>query len=344
MKSLSLKLTIILLLVITTVSAQNFKNASDYLEFVAKEQKTITQSMWRYTKAVAHNKNDRSINNKRKNLIKSIDRAILRIKKAKSYDGDSYKNQVLEHLNFNKNLLNQDYAKIIDMKAVAEQSYDLMEAYILAQEFANKKMEESQKNYERNFHDYATKHRIEIIENESDLGKKIDISNDVFTHYNDLYLIYFKVYINEVYLWEAVKVNDVSAIQQNANALNMAAKEGLDILKTIHSYKNDNSILLATQKVFEFFIDESKHQVPVITEFLILNEDFERIKVLLDQTPEHTRTQVQIDNYNKKVKDINKAADHYNKVNTNLNEQRQKIINDLYATNANFLSKHIPKD
>lgn len=344
MKTTTLKLTLALLFVVTYATSQSFDNASEYLDFVEKEQQAITKNMWKYTKAVAHSKSDRSIDGKRKNLLKTVDKAIAKIKKANGFDGNDYKEKVLKHLTFNKNLLNQDYAKIIDMKEVAEQSYDAMEAYILAQELADQKMEESQQEYEKNFYEFANKHNIQIVESETDLGKKMKISNEVFEHHNDLYLTYFKVYINEVYLWEAVEANDVSAIQQNANALSAAAKEGLEILKTKTTYKNDMSIINATEKAFQFFIKESDEQIPQITEFLILNEDFEKIKTTIEQTPERKRTKEQIDNYNKKVKTINKAAKNYNKVNADLNTQRQNIINGLNNTNANFLSKHIPKD
>lgn len=344
MKNRTLQLSLALVFVCATLTAQNFKNASEYLEFVGNEQQAVTKSMWKYTKAVAHSKSDRSIDGKRKNLLKTVDRAIDKIEKANGFDGDDYKNKVLKHMTFNKNLLNHDYAKIIDMQEVAENSYDAMEAYILAQEMADKKMEESQQEYERDFYEFAAKHNIDIVESETDLGKKMKISNEVFEHYNDMYLTYFKVYINEVYLWEAVESNDVSAIQQSANALSIAAKEGLEILKSKTTYKNDTSIINATKKAFEFFIDESENQIPKITEFLIINEDFETIKTTLEQTPERKRSKELVDNYNKKVKSINKAVNTYNKVNTDLNKQRQNIINGLNNTNANFLSKHIPKD
>ncbi|MEM5564400.1 hypothetical protein WNY78_04775 [Psychroserpens sp. AS72] len=344
MKTTTLKLTLAFLFLATSITAQNFNNASEYLDFVAEEQEEITKNMWRYTKAVAHSKSDRSIDGKRKKLLKTIDEAIAKITKADGFEDDDYKNKVLRHMTFNKDLLNQDYAKIIDMKQVAEQSYDAMEAYILAQELADQKMEESQQEYERNFYEYAAKHNIQIIESESDLGKKMKISNEVFEHYHDMYLTYFKVYINEVYLMDAIEKNDVSAIQQNANALAAAAKEGLEILKTKDTYKKDKSIIEATKKAFEFFIDEGENQIPKITEFLIINEDFEKIKTTLEQTNERKRTKEQIDNYNKKVKEVNKGADTYNKVNTQLNTNRQNAINGLNNTNANFLSKHIPKD
>ncbi|WP_460219554.1 hypothetical protein [Psychroserpens sp. MEBiC05023] len=344
MKTFTLQLTMFLFCIVATLNAQSFDNASAYLDFVGKEQQAVTKSMWKYTKAVAHSKSDRSINGKRKNLLKTVDKAIAKITKAEGFDGDDYKNKVLKHMTFNRDLLNQDYAKIIDMKEVAEQSYDLMEAYILAQELADQKMEESQRDYEKDFYEFAAKHNIQIIESDSDLGKKMAISNEVFEHYNDLYLTYFKVYINEVYLLDAIQANDVSAIQQNANALSTAAKEGLEILKTKTTYKKDNSIINATKKAFEFFIEESEVKIPQITEFLILNEDFESIKNTIEQTPERKRTKELIDNYNKKVKVINKGAKNYNKVNAELNTKRQNIINGLNNTNSNFLSKHIPKD
>ncbi|MGS2726997.1 LIC11966 family surface protein [Psychroserpens sp. BH13MA-6] len=344
MKTITLKLTVTLFLVVQFSNAQKFNNAAEYLDFIGAEQQTIIKNMWKYTKAIAHSKSDRSINGKRQNLLKSMERAIAKIQKAEGFDGDDYKNKVLEQLIFKKDLLNQDYAKIIDMKAVAEQSYDAMEAYIIAQEMADKKMEESQQEYEKNFYDFAAKHQIDIIESETDLGHKMKLSNEVFTHYNDLYLIYFKVYMNEIYLWEAIEEGNVSAIQQNANALSVSAHEGLEILETQTAYNNDDSIIKATKNAFEFFIDESENKIPQITEFLILNEDFESIKSNLEQTPEKKRTKEQIDNYNKKVKAINKAVNTYNKTNTELNNERQNMINSLNNTNANFLSKHIPND
>ena len=337
-------LTVFILLIAYTTHSQSFKNASEYLDFIATEQESVTKNMWKYTKAIAHSKNDRTINAKRNVLLKTVEKAIAKIENADGYDGEDYKNQVLTYMRLNESLLNQDYAKIIDMKEVAEQSYDAMEAYVLARELADQKMEDAYNEYDTNFRLFATKHNISIVESETDLGNKMKISNQVFNHYNELYLIYFKVSINEMYLIDALSKNDVGAIQQNANALSQTAKEGLEILKTVELYKNDKSIAEVTKDAFEFFIDEADNQVPQLTEFLILNEDFETIRNTLEKTPERKRTKEQIDTYNKKVKDINKAVDNYNKVNTQLNKDRQNVVNKLNTTNENFLAKHIPND
>lgn len=325
-------------------TAQKFDSPSDYLSFVGDELEIISKNNWKYTKAVAHSKNDRTVSSKRKVLVKSVERAFLKVQRADGYDGDEYKNQVLKHLTFNKNILNNDYAEILDMKAIAEQSYDLMEAYIIAQEMAEEKMEQAQAEYENNFYAFAKKHDINIIESDSDLSKKMKISGEVFDHYNELYLIFFKVYINEIYLMDALEKNDISAIQQNTNALSQSAKEGLTILENAALYKNDASIVKATKEIFDFFIDEADVKMPQQLDFLVLNEDMETISKTLEKTPEKKRTKKQVDDYNDKVKQINKAVKNYNKVNTDLNNNRQKAFNALDVTKDKFLGKHIPKD
>lgn len=327
-----------------TVFSQQFKSALDYLEFVSNEQQIITKNTWKYTKAIAHSKNDRTIAGRRNSLIKSVERAILKIEKAKGFDGDEFKKQVLHNLDLNKSLLQQDYAKIIDMKTVAEQSYDAMEAYMLAQELANKKMAEAQQEFEMHYYAYARKHNIDILENDSDLGKKMKISGEVFDHYNQLYLIFFKVYMNEVYLYDAISREDVSAIEQSASALLESSREGLAKLDTVTLYKKDRMLIDATTKVFEFFIDESENKIPVITDFLVANADFEAIRKSLESTPERKRTKEQIDAYNEKVPLINKEVEDYNRTNASLNQKRETVIGNLNESYQRFLAKHIPND
>lgn len=337
-------LLLVLLTLTLSIQSQNFENASQYLDFVSVEQENITKNMWKYTKALAHSKSDLAIESKRSTLVKTVENAIAKIDKARGFDGDEYKNQVLTYMRLNESLLKLDYAKIIDLKEVAEQSYDFMEAYILAQELADKKMEEAYKEFDTHFRLFAAKHNINIIESESDLGNKLKISNQVFKHYNTLHLLHFKVSINEVYLMNALERNDLSAIQQNANALSETAKEGLEILMSQDLYKNDRSIIDATKQAFEFYIQEAEVETPKLIEFIALNEAFTAIQETLEKTPQKKRTKEQVDGYNKKVNEINKAVKTYNKVNADLNNNRQKVIAKLNATNENFLAKHIPND
>lgn len=344
MKLIKLYLSILFIGLVAHSYSQNFKNASEYLDFVGKEHTAISRSMWNYTKAIAHSKRDKTIRGKRNVLIKTMERSIGKIQKANGFDGDDYKNKVLKQLNFNLDLLNHDYAKIIDMKEVAEQSYDLMEAYMLAQEMADKKMEEAQQQYETDFYAFANKHNINIVESNTDLSKKMEISNEVFKHYNEMYLTYFKVYINEIHLMDALGTSDLGAIEQSANALSETANEGLEKISTHKVYKGDKSIINITKEAFVFFKDEAENKVSKMIDFLLLQENFNTIKNTLDRTPERKRTKAQIDNYNEQVNLLNKGVKDYNKINTDLNKKRNILINKLNTANDRFLAKHIPNE
>ena len=64
-------ITIALFLITLTSYAQSFDTALEYLEFVSEQQEGITKKMWNYTKAIAHGRSDRNVENKRKSLIKT---------------------------------------------------------------------------------------------------------------------------------------------------------------------------------------------------------------------------------------------------------------------------------
>ncbi|WP_121665360.1 LIC11966 family surface protein [Mesonia aquimarina] len=344
MKKITLTAFICGFLFCQSIFSQEFSSASAYLDFVSGEQQEITQNMWKYNKAMAHDKSDRNVERKRKNLIKSVEKSIEKIEDAGTFEGEEYKKEVLHNLILYKNLLRQDYEKIIDMKAVAEKSYDMMEAYINTQEMTSQKMTEAQQLYEQNFKAYAKKHNINIVDNETDLGRKMKISGEVFDYYNEVYLIFFKVNFNESYLMDAIEQNNVSAIQQSANALKQSAENGLLELEKIEAYKKDRSLIKSTRKAFEFYIDEVENKIPEITSFLILNEDFAKIKKAIDDTPQRKRTKEQVDAYNKKVKEVNAAVNNYNKLNNDLYEDRQVVINHVNQANEEFLARHIPND
>ena len=337
-------LPLFVLLFCLQLSAQKFDNALSYLEFISDEQTTISKTMWRYTQAIAQSKNDKSIESRHNALIKSMDKAIARISTAESFGDSGFKEKVIANLTLNKKLLNHEYAEVLDMKKIAEESYDDMEAYFMAREMANQKMEEAQNEFEIDYYKYAADNNIDIIESETDLSKKIKLSNLVFDHYNEMYLLFFKAQINEIYLNRAIDAQDVNAIQQNADALISAANEGLNKLSSINLYENDASIVKSTEKAFQFFIEEAQNEIPKIVDFLVLSESFEKINAAIEDTPKRKRTKEQIDVYNKKVKEINKGVDRYNKTLAFLNKNRSDILNNLNATNEKFLAKHIPKD
>lgn len=330
----------------TSMFSQEFKTAVDYLNYIEKEQGAISKSTWKYTTAVAHSKSARRIDNTRKQLLKSIEAAQKKIAMLKDgYKGDvEYRDQVLQYLEICKININEEYSKLIDMQEVAEQSYDAMEAYLLARDMINDKLDAENEKAENAFRSFALKYKITVTEGNSELAQKIKISNEVFDYHTALYLIFFKVNFTDITLSLAIEKKDMSAIQQNANALVQYADEGLAKLKAIKPYKGDSSMINATKKALEFYKKQAQQYVPKIVDFIMFNDKFENAKKTLEAKNANDRSKEEIDSYNAMVKQVNKEIDNYNKVNAANFQEKNNILNEWNGTGENFISGHVPMD
>lgn len=337
---------LLLLFVLSASNAQEFKTPVEYLNYIAKESSIISRTTWKYTLAVAHSKSARKIDNTRKALVKSIQNAQKKIAALKDgYKGDvEYRDQMLAYLTISENHINQEYDKIIDMQEVAEQSYDFMEAYILARDLVNKKINDEVDKLNANQKIFANKYGVQITDETSELGKKMQISNEVFDNQTELYLIFFKANITDYNLMEAVAKKDFNAIQQNTSALEQYANEGLEKLKTFKAYKNDPLLVNVTKKALEFYKKEAIELSPKVVSFLMLNQKMEENNTTMNNKSPKDRTKEEIDAFNKLVTEVNKEVGNYNKLNTKFNTEKSTVTNNWNVASENFVSKHVPKD
>ncbi len=341
------KLTIILFIfTVTILQAQEFKTPIDYLNYIGKETNIISKSTWKYTSTVAHSKSARRVDATRKALVKSIQNATKKIEALKDgYKGDiEYRDQMLAYLSISEKQINQEYDKIIDMQEVAEQSYDFMEAYIMARDLVNQKINAEVDKLNANQKSFGAKYDIKILEDTSELGQKMKISGEVFDNHTQLYLIFFKVYITESNLMKAVAAKDLNAIQQNANALEQYSTEGIEKLKTFVQYKKDLSLVNATKKALEFYKKEALEFGPKVVSFIMINQKFDESKKTIDNKPANNRSKEEIDNFNKLVAELNKEVDNYNRINTKFNTDRSTMLGNWDQTSEVFISRHVPID
>ncbi len=321
--------------------AQNFNNAGEYMNFMSEEHRKISTDTWDYMKSVAHGKSARKVEKRRSEMINTIGAAKARIKKMPGFEGDvSLRDSVVKYLTINYKVLNQDFAEIVDMEAIAEQSYDLMEAYIMAQEKAGEKLHEANQMVADEQKVFAKNHNVNLVEEESKLSKKIAEANKVMSYYNQAYLIFFKSYKQEAYLLDAVAKKDVSGIQQNKNTLAKYSKEGITKLKELGDYKGDSDVRLSCQKLMNFYIDESNNAVPAIVDYTMKNENYVKIKDAFESIKQSKRTQADVDKYNKAGQDLNAAGAKYNELNNKYNAERAQLINKWNKTVSGFLDTH----
>jgi hypothetical protein len=338
------KILLLALMVSFSALAQDFKTPVDYLNYFEKESKAITASTWKYTKAVAHSKSARKIDATRKTLIKSIQAASKKIASAKEgYKGDvEYRDQLLAYYAISEKYINEEYEKIIDMQEVAEQSYDFMEAYILARDLVNKKINDEVEKVNAAQRVFAEKYGITITDDQTEMGKKMAISNEVFNHQSDMYLLFFKVYITDANMMKALEAKDISAMQQNASALEQYADEGLGKLKGLKTYKNDPLLINATKKTLEFYKKEAVEFAPKVADFMLLNQKVEDTRKAIEAKSAPAKDEIA--SFNKMVADLNKATGEYNKLNNKFFTEKNNVIKGWNTASDSFVSKHVPKD
>ena len=192
MKNLLLPLS---LLISIFSYSQSTTSAVEYMDYFTAEYTKIQKDSWDYTKSVSHGRSARKVEKKRVELIQSSSAALNKAKGAKEFEGNaSYRDSVVEYFELLGKVLREDYAEIVDMEEIAEQSYDLMEAYMMARDQAGEKMKAASKMISREQRTFAEGHNITIIEDDSDLSKKMEIADMVYDHYNEVYLIFFKSY------------------------------------------------------------------------------------------------------------------------------------------------------
>lgn len=340
------KLTLLLVLATMNLVAQDFKTPVDYLSYLGKEQQTIARSTWKYTSAVAHSTSGRRIEATRKQLVKSIQVASKKIEALKNgYKGDvEFRDKVLNYLYFAEKNINEEYSKIIDMQDVAQQSYDFMEAYIMTRDLVNKKLDEELEKVKVAQSEFAQKYNVKMSEEETALGKKIKISNEVFDYHSVLYLVFFKVNITDFNLSNAIEKKDLVAIEQNASSLSKYADGGLEKIKTISKYNNDGSLLDEAKKALLFYKKVAEEHTPKVVAYLMFYDKFENAKKTLEAKSESDRTKEEVDNYNTMVKQINKEIANYNKLSNSNFQDKTNTINSWNAVADDFIARHVPQD
>lgn len=324
---------------------QTYNSPVAYLNDISKETKDISKATWNYISATAHAKRARTVDNKRKSLLKTISQAVRKISEMSDYNGDaSLRDSTAAYFKLMYLVLNRDYDKIMNMEDIAEQSYDLMEAYLLAKQTANKKLDEASDRWNQEVKDFAAENKITLVNKEDELGRNLSIASEVNKYYNTIYLIFFKSYKQELYVLDALQRNDMNALEQNKNTLVDFSDKGLAKLDTIKSYKNDGSLRTACMQLLNFYNKEAKEKIDVFIDYNMKKENFENIKAAFDAKNSMARTQEDINQYNGALKDLNNATNQVKRTNIELNNNRKRLMTNWTNAVSSFMQRHIPKD
>jgi len=304
---------------------------------IFKGYKQIEKDYWDYAATLAHSKNARKAEKRRAEMINTISGEIKNVSKISDFEGDkSMRDSVVAYLKITKKVLNEDFSNIVNLEEVAEQSYDAMEAYILAREIANKKLDLAGEVVSKTQKIFAEKHNINLVENKTELQKKIEKANDVFHYQNIVYLIFFKSFKQDTYLSVAHQSGNVVEIEKQNQILISDATLGLAKLDTMKSFKNDPSLVNSCKKMLQFFIKESSKTVDIML-FLNKKEKFEELR------NKGAKTNEEITSFNAAVLDYNNSLVKYNTLNEQLYNEKNQLLEKWNNTMQQFLDKHVPQ-
>lgn len=342
-----MKRTITTMLLLLTLAgaavAQDLSNPVSYMSYFNDKIQVVNQTYMNYLSAVSHGKSARKVEKLRVKVVELIFNTRNDVSGTAPFKGDrTLRDAAAAYFKTCYSVFNEDYAKIVNMEEIAEQSFDAMEAYMLAQEKANDKLEEAFKKHGEVYKEFAGKNNVELRESTDALEAKIEQANKVNEYYHPFFLIFFKANKQDAYLTEAINKGDINGIEQNRNALLTYATTGLEKLGELKAFNSDGSVLAACQKVMRFYNEMAETKMEAITAFILAEENFKKIKKEFDVKPASKRTQADVDAYNKAIGVINKASGAYNKNNTEINKQRTEVLNMWENTVKRFMDVHMP--
>jgi hypothetical protein len=323
-----------------SANAQNGPSPVEYLSSISNTEKVLHVKYLSYMSAASHGRNMKKIERRRSELINSIDKVRSQINDMPSYNGDkSVRDSAVNYIKILYSIFNEDYAKLVDMQEIAEQSYDMMEAYMLAQQKAGEKLKEAAAAYNRSHREFAKNNNINLIESSSELDQKLEMVDKVQDYYNQVYLIFFKAYKQEFFFMEALKTKNTNAMEQNKTALLDYANEGLEKLKSLKGFNSDKSVETACRKVLEFYKTEAERDFGILSDYFLKEENFEKTKAAFETS---SKSKSDADQYNKAVAEINKASEKCNTTTQQLNMKRNELTNQYNETVNNFMDTHMP--
>ncbi|MBC7982202.1 hypothetical protein H7X65_03945 [Candidatus Parcubacteria bacterium] len=334
-----------LFLVCFTISSANAQADSPvaYMNVLEEREVTLSQKYISYMSAVAHGGRARKMEKRREELVTSVAEALREANKMPPYKGDaSLRDAYKEYWTVLLSVFKEEYHKIVDMEEVAEQSYDAMEAVLMIQEKAGATLNTAYAKVPIAYQAFANRQNVKLVEGEkTKLTEKLDQAGRVNKYTNQVFLIFFKSYVQETSMLGGLNAGDINTVEQSKNSMAKYAVEGLAKLDTMKSFKGDGTMITACRRVLEFQKSEAD-KFTTLTGFMIKQEEFVKMKKTFDSKPVNKRTQADVDLFNKSAKEYNAMANDFNKLNNDLNNARAKVLDDWNATQKKFMDVHVP--
>jgi len=323
--------------------AQGFDDPLAYMNAISDPQHEMDQKYMAYMSAAGHGRRARKVEKLRQQTLQSISDTRYKIIALPLYKGDNtYRKSTIDYIQFCYSVFNEDYAKIVNMEEIAEQSVDQMQAYLLLQEKTDQKLNDAAARMNQAEKDFASKYNIKLIQEKSEFGDKIETASKLTDYTNKIFIIYFKCNWEDGQLTKAMNNKKITEAEQARNALISYANEGLQALTadSLRSLKGDPAMAQQCKQSLQFYKKTAEKDIPKMLDFYLKEENFQKIKKAMDL--KGNKTQADVDAYNKAVAQLNAGVNEYNQLNDTVNKNRTQMVNDWEKNEKTFTDLHMP--
>lgn len=331
-------------IIVTPTLAQDISTSPGaYMTAVNNAHVEMNKKYMAYMSAAAHIHRKRKIDRMRVQALESIDKSLGTTGELPYYKGDnSLRKSSMDYIKLCYSVFNEDYNKIVNMEEIAEQSVDMMEAYILLQEKTNEKINQAATQMEVASKAFAAKYNVNLTNQKDELDEKMEEANKL-THYtNRVYMVFFKPYWQDGEIIKAMTAGKVTAVEQGRTTLLRYATEGLQALTSdsLKKFGADPALANSCKVALNFYKKLAENDIPKQMDYFLKKESFEKMKKAFESKGSPSKAEV--DAYNAAVKDLNTAMNAYNSTNTKVNDTRSQVIKDWNEAEKNFADSHMP--
>ncbi len=325
------------------VSGQAIDDPVSYLNAINDAQSEMNQKYMAYMSAAAHSRKAKRIEKLRQQVLESINNSRVKTAALPYYKGDnSLRQSSMDYIKLCYNVFNEDYARIVNMEEIAEQSFDEMQAFLLLHEKTGEKITEASEKMNQAIATFAAKNNVTLIESSDEFGLKLRQAGKLNRYSDSLFLIFFKCYWQDGQIVEAMNKGSVTQIEQGRASLIRFADEGLAALQHMKPFNGDGSLIASCKRMLTLYKQIAEKDIPVQADFFIKKDNFEKVKKSFDAKSARDRTKEDVAAYNKSVNEINAASDTFNKVNKELNDKRNTALNEWNKAQQAFADDNMP--
>lgn len=230
-----------LLLAASGLDAQsNGEQAVAYFDFFNQAHGTIVQRNMDYLQHAVHSDDEKLIASKRIAMEQQVDAVRQQLRDLPPFAGDAGLKAAMETVLDNyKSLFSVTFPEVELLKMNAEQSFEQMEAYMKAQDDAEKRMAHSSNEFLLAQRKFAKANSIELVEDSK--GSEIDQINALNVYYRTLLLQYFKISKANALFMDALSREDAETMKSSRVALLKLCAAELPKLRAIGAFNGNTS-------------------------------------------------------------------------------------------------------